>query len=166
MSRHVWRDLDDRHRAGDAHAEPVADDEPAARAVRLRCSRASSRTRIAGCASGRTRRRSTSPTRARGGRLARASTASCPTLKRAAHFDARFYDDTWGVIAGNVELGYSQYIGNRCCSGPRPRLPAEPRRRSSRTRSSTRPSPPPASTSPATASSRRSATSCSAASSR
>ena len=27
------------------------------------------------------------------------------------HFDARFYDDTWRVVAGNVELGYSQYVG-------------------------------------------------------
>ena len=34
-----------------------------------------------------------------------------PKLKAAAHFDARFYDDTWGVIGGNVELGYSQYMG-------------------------------------------------------
>ncbi len=34
-----------------------------------------------------------------------------PKLKAAAHFDARFYDDTWGVVAGNVELGYSQYVG-------------------------------------------------------
>jgi hypothetical protein len=28
------------------------------------------------------------------------------------HFDARFYDDTWRVIAGNLELGYSQYLGD------------------------------------------------------
>jgi len=34
-----------------------------------------------------------------------------PRLHSAVHFDARFYDDTWGVIAGDVELGYSQYIG-------------------------------------------------------
>jgi len=34
-----------------------------------------------------------------------------PKLKAAAHFEARFYDDTWGVVAGNVELGYSQYLG-------------------------------------------------------
>ena len=34
-----------------------------------------------------------------------------PKLHAAAHFDARVYDDTWGVIAGNVELGYSQYVG-------------------------------------------------------
>ena len=27
------------------------------------------------------------------------------------HVDARFYDDTWGVIGGDVELGYSQYVG-------------------------------------------------------
>jgi hypothetical protein len=35
-----------------------------------------------------------------------------PKLHSAVHFDARFYDDTWRVIAGNVELGYSQYIGD------------------------------------------------------
>ncbi|HEU4730769.1 MAG TPA: DUF3570 domain-containing protein [Kofleriaceae bacterium] len=34
-----------------------------------------------------------------------------PSLHAAAHFDARFYDDTWGVVGGDVELGYSQYIG-------------------------------------------------------
>ncbi len=34
-----------------------------------------------------------------------------PTLKGAAHFDARFYNDTWGVTAGNLELAYSQYVG-------------------------------------------------------
>jgi len=34
-----------------------------------------------------------------------------PKLKGAVHFDARFYDDTWGVLGGNVELAYSQYIG-------------------------------------------------------
>jgi len=34
-----------------------------------------------------------------------------PKLKAAAHFDARFYDDTWGVVGGNVEMGYSQYVG-------------------------------------------------------
>ena len=34
-----------------------------------------------------------------------------PSLHSAVHFDARFYDDTWGVIGGDVELGYSQYIG-------------------------------------------------------
>lgn len=34
-----------------------------------------------------------------------------PAWKGAAHFDARFYDDTWGVVAGNVGLAYSQYIG-------------------------------------------------------
>jgi hypothetical protein len=35
-----------------------------------------------------------------------------PKLHSAVHFDARFYDDTWRVVAGNVELGYSQYIGD------------------------------------------------------
>jgi hypothetical protein len=34
-----------------------------------------------------------------------------PKLHSAVHFDARFYDDTWRVIGGDVELGYSQYIG-------------------------------------------------------
>ncbi len=34
-----------------------------------------------------------------------------PKLRAAAHFDARFYDDTWGVVGGNVEMGYSQYAG-------------------------------------------------------
>jgi hypothetical protein len=32
-------------------------------------------------------------------------------LKGAVHLDARFYDDTWRVIGGNLELGYSQYVG-------------------------------------------------------
>jgi len=34
-----------------------------------------------------------------------------PKLHGAVHFDARFYDDTWRVLGGDVELGYSQYIG-------------------------------------------------------
>lgn len=34
-----------------------------------------------------------------------------PRLQAAAHFDARFYNDTWGVTAGDVELAYSQYLG-------------------------------------------------------
>ena len=34
-----------------------------------------------------------------------------PSLHGAAHIDARFYDDTWGVKAGDVELAWSQYIG-------------------------------------------------------
>jgi hypothetical protein len=34
-----------------------------------------------------------------------------PALHGAAHFEARFYDDTWGVVGGNVELAYSQYMG-------------------------------------------------------
>jgi hypothetical protein len=33
-------------------------------------------------------------------------------LHSAAHFDARFYSDTWGVNAGSLELGYSQYVGS------------------------------------------------------
>ncbi len=35
-----------------------------------------------------------------------------PKLHSAAHFNARFYDDTWGVKGADVELAYSQYIGN------------------------------------------------------
>jgi len=34
-----------------------------------------------------------------------------PKLHSAVHVDARFYDDTWRVVAGDVELGYSQYLG-------------------------------------------------------
>ncbi len=34
-----------------------------------------------------------------------------PKLKAAAHFDGRFYNDTWGVTGGNLGLGFSQYIG-------------------------------------------------------
>jgi hypothetical protein len=34
-----------------------------------------------------------------------------PALRAAVHLDTRFYDDTWGVIGGNVEMGYSQYVG-------------------------------------------------------
>ena len=48
-----------------------------------------------------------------------------PGLHAAVHFDARFYDDTWGVIAGDAELGYSQYIGKSLLAqAPRPGLPA------------------------------------------
>ncbi len=35
-----------------------------------------------------------------------------PKLHSAVHFGVRFYDDTWRVIGGDAELGYSQYIGN------------------------------------------------------
>jgi len=35
-----------------------------------------------------------------------------PKLKGAAHANIRVYDDTWHVIGGDVELAYSQYIGN------------------------------------------------------
>lgn len=35
-----------------------------------------------------------------------------PKLRGAAHVNARFYDDTWHVIGGDIELGYSQYIGD------------------------------------------------------
>ena len=35
-----------------------------------------------------------------------------PKVRGAAHFSGRFYNDTWKVIGGDVELGYSQYIGN------------------------------------------------------
>ena len=34
-----------------------------------------------------------------------------PKLHAAAHFDGRFYNDTWGVTGGNIGLAYSQYIG-------------------------------------------------------
>lgn len=34
-----------------------------------------------------------------------------PALKAAVHMDARFYDDTWGVVGGNFEAAYSQYVG-------------------------------------------------------
>ena len=34
-----------------------------------------------------------------------------PKLHAAAHANARFYNDTWGVTSGDVELAYSQYIG-------------------------------------------------------
>jgi hypothetical protein len=35
-----------------------------------------------------------------------------PKLHSAVHFGVRFYDDTWRVIGGDAELGYSQYVGN------------------------------------------------------
>jgi hypothetical protein len=35
-----------------------------------------------------------------------------PKTHSAVHFSARFYDDTWRVVGGDVELAYSQYIGN------------------------------------------------------
>jgi hypothetical protein len=35
-----------------------------------------------------------------------------PKLHGAAHFGARFYDDTWGVLGGDAEIAYSQYIGD------------------------------------------------------
>jgi hypothetical protein len=35
-----------------------------------------------------------------------------PKLRSAVHFNARFYDDTWKVVGGDIELGYSQYVGN------------------------------------------------------
>ena len=34
-----------------------------------------------------------------------------PAVHGAAHFSARFYDDTWRVIGGDAELAYSQYVG-------------------------------------------------------
>jgi hypothetical protein len=33
-----------------------------------------------------------------------------PKLGGAAHLDARFYNDTWGVTGGNLGLGFSQYL--------------------------------------------------------
>jgi len=35
-----------------------------------------------------------------------------PNLHAAVHFGARFYDDTWRVVGGDLELAYSQYVGN------------------------------------------------------
>ncbi|MCX5744023.1 MAG: DUF3570 domain-containing protein [Proteobacteria bacterium] len=35
-----------------------------------------------------------------------------PKLHAAVHASARFYNDTWEVVAGDLELGYSQYVGN------------------------------------------------------
>lgn len=35
-----------------------------------------------------------------------------PRLHSAVHVSARGYSDTWGVNAGTVELGYSQYLGD------------------------------------------------------
>ncbi len=35
-----------------------------------------------------------------------------PAQHGAVHFGARFYDDTWRVVSGDVELGYSQYVGS------------------------------------------------------
>jgi hypothetical protein len=34
-----------------------------------------------------------------------------PKLSAAAHFEGRFYNDTWGVTGGNFGLAYSQYLG-------------------------------------------------------
>jgi hypothetical protein len=34
-----------------------------------------------------------------------------PALAAAAHFEGRFYNDTWGVTGGNLGLAYSQYLG-------------------------------------------------------
>ncbi|MDQ3337529.1 MAG: DUF3570 domain-containing protein [Myxococcota bacterium] len=49
-------------------------------------------------------------TRARWSVSARAN-KFLPRLNAAAHFDGRFYNDTWGVTGGNLELAYSQYMG-------------------------------------------------------
>ena len=35
-----------------------------------------------------------------------------PKLHGAVHLGGRFYDDTWRVFGGDVELAYSQYIGD------------------------------------------------------
>jgi hypothetical protein len=35
-----------------------------------------------------------------------------PAQHAAVHFSARAYDDTWRVAGGDLELGYSQYVGN------------------------------------------------------
>jgi hypothetical protein len=34
-----------------------------------------------------------------------------PKAKSAIHLEGRFYNDSWGVTGGNVELAYSQYLG-------------------------------------------------------
>ena len=50
-------------------------------------------------------------TRARGAFTARLN-RYIPALRGAVHLQARGYSDTWGVNAGTVELGYSQYLGD------------------------------------------------------
>lgn len=35
-----------------------------------------------------------------------------PKIRGAAHFSARFYNDSWEIYSGDVELAYSQYFGN------------------------------------------------------
>jgi hypothetical protein len=35
-----------------------------------------------------------------------------PRLRSAVHFSARFYNDSWEIYSGDVELAYSQYFGN------------------------------------------------------
>jgi len=35
-----------------------------------------------------------------------------PKLRGAVHAGARFYNDTWRIFSGDLELGYSQYVGN------------------------------------------------------
>jgi hypothetical protein len=35
-----------------------------------------------------------------------------PKIRGAAHFSARFYNDSWEIYGGDVELAYSQYFGN------------------------------------------------------
>ncbi len=35
-----------------------------------------------------------------------------PKLRSAVHVQARGYNDSWGISAGTVELGYSQYLGD------------------------------------------------------
>lgn len=49
-------------------------------------------------------------TRARGAITVRLN-RFVPPLRGAVHLSARGYSDTWGVNAGTVELGYSQYLG-------------------------------------------------------
>ena len=50
-------------------------------------------------------------TRARGAVTVRLN-RFIPALRGAVHLQARGYSDTWGVNAGTVELGYSQYLGD------------------------------------------------------
>ena len=45
-----------------------------------------------------------------------------PKLRSAIHLDARFYWDTWRVVSGTAELGYSQYLGSSLLFRARARI--------------------------------------------
>ncbi len=49
--------------------------------------------------------------RARGALTARLN-RYLPALRGAVHLQARGYSDTWGINAGTIEVGYSQYLGD------------------------------------------------------